>query len=127
MAYDLLEKIREKLAANNRDLDWLIGEFEKSKKWFYDNRDITGLSYRNILQLSRLLKFDFLKDYNEYLAEHEEEAIHLFFEPPIEYKKPAKKMTVNLSITGVPNAFKDFDQVIDALKKEGEKHGFEID
>jgi hypothetical protein len=127
MGYDLFEKIRA-ILDNDKDqsLDWLVSKMGKSKKWFYNNRDIGGVALEDLLKLNSILKTDFLGDYNTWLIENNKSPISLVGEPDSKYKKE-KDISVQIKITGTPQAIGlGFADLIKTISKEAEKLGLEI-
>ena len=127
MTYPFFERIRSLLDEQNETIEWLTNQLEKSPRWLYNNKILTAISLEEILKISEILKFDFLKDYNEWLAENNKNPISIVSEPPPVYKKE-KGLTVELKISGsYSNIGMHFADMLEAIKKQADKYGFTIE
>ena len=111
MQYPFLEKIKKLLEGKEKTIVWLAGQVGLSTKTIYNTVDINTASLEYTLKLSKILQFDFLKDYNEWLIENHQSPISTVNEPPGVYEAQ-KGLTVEVKVTGSYNAiglhFADF-------------------
>lgn len=127
--YPFLERIKEILDAKEKTLKWLAAEIDKSDRWFYNISDFSKLQFSDIEKISSVLEKNFLADFNNWRHDHEPSA-YLLNEPGEVYKKekPAKRVTIQLSLKASPTDIQSgLSDMIDLIRKEGEKRGFEIE
>jgi hypothetical protein len=125
--YPFLFKIKERLDEKKLTLKWLAEQIGITTKTFNNNPLIADHSIDFVMKISRLLDFDFFKDYNEWLIQHNEPPITAFHEPEV---LPTRQngLTLELKITGsYANIGMYFGDFLKALQKEADKYGFKIE
>jgi hypothetical protein len=128
MEYPFKERIKKITDERDKTLVWLAGEINKTDRWIHGIKSINDLTLATITSISSALDFDFLDDYNKWLLDRNEPPLLLFAEPQAPYKKKEKRISVTLTVSGEHSAVGlHFGKVLDAIKKEGDIYGFDID
>jgi plasmid maintenance system antidote protein VapI len=116
----LQEKLNEPGAPSRKDFAGLLGISEKTiYNLFNEESDLT---LSQVVRASEILKYDLISEYLK-----AEDRLWLLNEPETAFKRE-KPITVEMKISaGYKTMGMHFADMLEAIKKEGDKYGFTIE
>ncbi|MDB4919819.1 hypothetical protein [Mucilaginibacter sp.] len=125
--YPFKEKIEQKSKELGRTRVWLCAEIGKSESWYFQMESILELQFKVVMQISKALEFDFIVDYYKFLERNALPVSNSVNDPHVPYPNKENSMKVQITISGTDKSFsKGFGKIIETLRSEGNKNGFEI-
>ncbi|HEY4195690.1 MAG TPA: hypothetical protein VGM63_09145 [Mucilaginibacter sp.] len=126
--YPFQDKVRSALDIKKQKLAWLVAQFEKSERWFYNIKDFTKLEIGEVEKFSVILDTNFMADYNEWRISNHQDGLFMVAEPDAIWQKPLKRVSIQLKITAAEQVAEDnLSKMFAAIRREGQKLGFEIE
>lgn len=124
--YPFKALLKEKADESGKSIVALAKEIDKTDRWVHSIKSINDLTLDMILKVSRACQFDFLADYNKWVIDQGQPPFLKLEEPLVNYEKQ-KNLSVSISLRGTVQAFNNgFGDLLEVVKKEGEKNGFEV-
>jgi len=120
--YPFTDRVKEQLLLKKRSINWLLGEIDKSNSWFFHIKSMFDLQMKTILEISKIVEFDFIRDYYEWMGNGN----LMVSEPSTGYIKEPE-MSIQLTIKGASATFtKNLGKLLDVIVEEGAKAGLKV-
>lgn len=120
--YPLLDKVLLKIGQKKlRKLEF-VAELGKSDRWLEQIESIDKIQFGVLMDMSRILDFDFILDYYQFRGWIKGEEGNMVAEPEMFYGKD-KKISVSINVEG---SSENIGQIIEKLIKTGEKEGYKV-
>lgn len=126
MKYPFIEKVRE-LLPKEKKVEWVAEQMNKSPRWLYDVK-IEKLEIAEVEQLSQLLDFNFLNDYNRWRQERKQDTLFIANEPTAAYQQRPRKINIDFRIsTTLENAEINSSKMLNTIRMDCEKYGYDFE
>ena len=120
--YPFIEKVKERVNAKDENIGWFLGEINKSNSWFYGIKSIFDLQLKTIMDISKILDFDFLQDYYAW----SNDVLPTLSEPISRYDREPE-MSIQITVRGpVKTVTTNLTKFLEVIVKEGSKAGLNV-
>ncbi|WP_374949586.1 hypothetical protein [Mucilaginibacter sp.] len=127
MEYPFKDKIKQRADKRPITIVQLGSIIGKSDRWIHMIKSIDDVTLDMINKISTALEFDFLADYNFWLKSNNMPMITQWHDPPVEYKKKSKDVTVTFGIRGERTKIAlHMAEILSAIQTQVETYGMEV-